>query len=98
MALTMSAEQIAMGHFLWSNFTRPISAADVLRASGLARAQAHACFHEAHGEPPKRALTRCRLALAERLSAEGLQDAEIAARSGFASAACLRRVRKAWRA
>jgi AraC-like DNA-binding protein len=97
-ALTMTAEQSAMARYLWANFHRPIAAAEIWRASGLGRAQAHASFRACFGEAPKRALTRCRLALASRLLAEGVPPAEAAGRSGFASAARLTRVRRTFRA
>jgi AraC-like DNA-binding protein len=98
MALTMDAEQAAMARYLWSNFTRPIAASEIWRASGLGRAQAHASFRDCFGEPPKRALTRCRLALAERLLAEGVPPGEAAARSGLGTGARLTRIRRRFRA
>ncbi len=93
-ALAMTPEQAAMARFLWSNVHRPVTAADVLRASGLGRAQAHATFVACFGEAPKQALTRSRLALADRLEAEGVQVHEVAARSGFVDRARLQRVRQ----
>lgn len=90
-ALEMTPAQRAMGWHLWARFTRPITVAEVLKASGLGRAQAYASFAAAFGESPKRALTRIRLALARRLLAEGLPAAEAAERSGFSTAARLRR-------
>lgn len=93
-ALAMTPQQAAMARFLWNNVHRPVTAADVLRASGLGRAQAHATFVACFGEAPKQALTRSRLALAERLEAEGVHLHEVAARSGFVDRQRLRRVRR----
>jgi AraC-like DNA-binding protein len=96
-ALAMSPDQAAMARFLWANFTRPISGAEIVRSSGLGRSQAHESFRACFGESPKRALTRCRLAMAARLDAEGLEPAEAAARSGFMTAARLGRARRTFR-
>jgi AraC-like DNA-binding protein len=90
-ALQMSAEQVAMARYMWANFWRPIEARDILRASSLKRAQAHALFTACYGDTPKRALTRCRMRLAAHLEAEGMLADEIALRSGFVTSAQLRR-------
>ena len=83
-----------MVHCLWSDLHRGLSIADLLRASGLSRAQAYRLFTAGYGVPPKEAIARSRLWLAESLLADGLPIAEIAARCGFPSAGTFTR---AWR-
>ncbi|MBA2479888.1 MAG: helix-turn-helix transcriptional regulator [Planctomycetes bacterium] len=93
-ALHMTPEQAAMARFVWRNFWRPVTAGDVLRASGLQRAQAHALFRACYGDSPKRALTRSRISLARQLEAEGLDAVQVALRSGFITPARMARARK----
>ena len=92
--------------FAWLHRTRPVSAAQVLAASGLSYAQAHRLFVRRFGETPKRYLLRCRIDLAKRLLAAGQAPGAIWADCGFSSRADLtRRMRlasgsppRAWRA
>lgn len=82
-ALRMTSCQQAMAGFLWSRFTEPIRARDILRVSGRSRARAYAQFCACFGEPPLRALTRARLDLARHLRAEGFPADEISRRCGL---------------
>jgi hypothetical protein len=94
MAMTMSPSQVAMAHYLWGNFTRDITASDILRSSTLSRAQAHLSFRTCFHETPKQALTHARLALAEHLEREGFTPSEVARTSGFVSSARWRRTQR----
>jgi AraC-like DNA-binding protein len=93
-AWTMREPETRMAGYLWSNFTQPIRAADILRASGLARAQAHLVFRACFGESPLEALTSARLALGSHLEAEGFAPPAIAERCGFPSLAQWRRTQR----
>ncbi len=90
-ALSMTESQQAMARFLWGNFIRPITAADILRASRLGRSQASLLFRSCFGEPPTQALRRSRLELARHLQAEGYSSGEVAERCGLVSRARWRR-------
>lgn len=80
-----------MVEFLRRNRRRPITAADVIRASALSRSRAHRLFLLHQGETPKQALLRDRLQIASGLLAGGAGIAEAAARSGFTGTADLSR-------
>jgi AraC-like DNA-binding protein len=71
---------------LWSNLHRGVTVEDLIRASGLSRAQAYRIFTEGYGVPPKDAIATARLWLAEGLLANGLTVAAVADRCGFPSA------------
>jgi AraC-like DNA-binding protein len=71
---------------LWSNLHRGVSVEDLIRASGLSRAQAYRIFTEGYGVPPKDAIATARLWLAEGLLNNGLSVAAVADRCGFPSA------------
>lgn len=90
----VTAAQKAMANFLWRNMHRPVTAAEVLQASGLGERQAHRQFHAYHGATPKQVLLRYRLDLAGQLLAEGAAVGEAAAACGFTDRADLTR---AWR-
>jgi AraC-like DNA-binding protein/quercetin dioxygenase-like cupin family protein len=79
----MSPPVRRMWSFLCTHRHRPVSAADVVQASGLGLSRAHALFKGYFRETPKQALLRSRLELARQLLAEGVMIADIAARSGF---------------
>lgn len=74
-----------MIHRLWSGLHRGVTVADLVRASGLSRAQAYRVFSAGYGVPPKAALQAARLELAEALLATGLASGVVAGRCGFAS-------------
>ncbi len=97
-AWIMREPEQRMAGYLWSNFTQAIGARDILRASGLGRAQAHQVFHDCFGETPLQALTSARLALAAHLEAEGFAPAAVAERCGFPSRARWRRCQRRTRA
>jgi AraC-like DNA-binding protein len=71
-----------------------LTAAALVRASGLRASQAHALFREFFGETPKQAILSLRLGIARQLIEEGAGVAEAAARAGFRRRADLTR---AWR-
>lgn len=71
---------------LWNSLHRGVTVADLVRASGLSRAQAYRLFTAGYGVPPKAAIARNRLWLAESLLASGLPIATVAARCGYPSA------------
>ncbi len=71
---------------LWSNLHRGVAVEDLVRASGLSRAQAYRIFAEGYGVPPKGAIATARLWLAEGLLKNGLSVATVAERCGFPSA------------
>ena len=70
---------------LWSGLHRGVTVTDVLRASGLSRAQAYRVFASGYGVPPKEALESARLWLAEELLTGGMSIGDIAEQCGFAS-------------
>ncbi len=82
----------AMIGTLWHRLHEPITARDVIAASGLGRSQAFALFQSYFGESPKRALTRQRLELARALLSEGFPVTEVAARCGFPTRATFTRL------
>ncbi len=69
----------------WNGLHRGVSVAEVLRASGLSRAQAYRVFTAGYGVPPKEAIETARLWLAAELLTSGMPVAETAARCGFSS-------------
>ena len=77
---------------LWSNLHRGVSVEDLIRASGLSRAQAYRIFTEGYGVPPKDAIATARLWLAEGLLNNGLSVAAVADRMSLSSS-CPRRSR-----
>jgi AraC-like DNA-binding protein len=79
---------------LWRRLHQGISVDDLVRVSGLGRAQAYRLFTEAYGISPKAALTEGRLLLATALLKNGLSVSETAQRSGWKSADTFSR---AWR-
>jgi AraC family transcriptional regulator len=90
----VTAAQKAMANYLWRNMHRPVTAAEVLVASGLGERQAHRQFCAYYGATPKQVLLRFRLDLAGQLLVEGAGVAEAAAACGFSDRADLTR---AWR-
>ncbi len=68
---------------LWRRVHLGITADDLVRASGLGRAQAWAVFTAAYGVTPRQAIVQGRLWLAERRLAAGDSVAETARRCGF---------------
>lgn len=70
---------------LWRGLHQGISVEDLVKASGLQRAQAYAVFTAAYGISPKAALSEGRLSLAAGLLEAGLTVSEAAARSGWPS-------------
>jgi AraC-like DNA-binding protein len=97
-AWIMREPEQRMAGYLWSNFTQPIRPGDILRASGLSRAQAHQVFRGCFGETPLAALTSARLTLASHLEVEGFDPQAIAQRCGFPSLAHWRRCQRRTRA
>jgi AraC-like DNA-binding protein len=79
---------------LWSGLHHGLTTAELLRASGLSRAQAYRLFTAGYGVPPKEAIARTRLWLAESLLESDLPIAAIATRCGYPSAGTFTR---AWR-
>jgi transcriptional regulator GlxA family with amidase domain len=71
---------------LWSNLHRRVRVEDLIRASGLSRAQAYRIFTDGYGVPPKEAIATARLWLANGLLANGMPVATVAERCGFPSA------------
>lgn len=76
-------EQDLMARFLWRNVHRPVTAGQVLDASGLCHRHAERSFIAYFGTTPKRAMTAMRLVLARRLRDEGASISEAAMASGF---------------
>jgi AraC-like DNA-binding protein len=72
-----------MASFLWWNFDRGVTAADVLRASGLKTTRAHELFRSFFGASPKQVLLTQRLEMARHLLREGLAPRAIAETCGF---------------
>lgn len=71
---------------LWSNLHRGVTVSDIIRVSGLSRAQAYRIFTDGYGVPPKDAIATARLWLAEGLLANGLSVSAVAERCGWPSA------------
>jgi AraC-like DNA-binding protein len=74
-----------MCEVMWRHRTKPITATQVLAASGLGRTAAYALFGVWFGLPPKRLLLAQRLDLARRLLAEGDAVTAVARECGFRS-------------
>jgi AraC-like DNA-binding protein len=74
-----------MCEVMWRHRTKPITATQVLAASGLGRTAAYALFSAWFGLPPKRLLLAQRLDLARRLLAEDAAVAAVARECGFRS-------------
>lgn len=72
-----------MVNALWRGLHQGITVEDLVRLSGLGRAQAYAVFTAAYGISPKAALAEGRLSLAESLLVAGLTVSEAAKRSGW---------------
>jgi len=70
---------------LSSNLHRGVTVHDLVRVSGLSRAQAYRVFTDGYGVPIKDAIETARLWLAEALLADSLSIADIAQRAGWAS-------------
>lgn len=87
----------AMDAMLWRLLGEAGNADDLVRASGLGRAQAYRLFHDQHGAPPATVLRDQRLLLADYLLAAGLGVAEVAARCGFPSRQTFSRAYARWR-
>jgi AraC-like DNA-binding protein len=94
--LSFAAEGLwPMVRQLWSRPTDPtLTVDDLVRASGLSRAQAYRRFRASYGTTPAEAITATRLALARWLLLRGRGVAEAARRAGFPSRATFTR---AWR-
>ena len=90
----VSEAQKAMANFLWRNLHRPLTASQVLAASGLGERQAHRQFLDYYNDTPKRIMLRFRLDMARQLLVEGAGIGEAAHACGFVSRADLTR---AWR-
>lgn len=78
----------------WSGLHRGVGAADLVRASGLARSRAWQVFTGAYGLPPHQALIDARRALAEGLLAAGMGPGQAARCAGFRDAAAFARARR----
>lgn len=72
-----------MMHRMWAGLHLGVRVDDLVRASGLSRAQAYRLFTRQYGMPPKAALESARVELADYLSSMDLPDSEIALRCGF---------------
>ncbi len=70
---------------LSSNLHRGVTVNDLVRVSGLSRAQAYRIFTDGYGVPIKDAIETARLWLAEALLANGLSIAAVAERAGWSS-------------
>lgn len=79
---------------LWTGLHRGVTVTDLVRASGLSRAQAYRVFATGYGLPPKAALEGCRLELAEALLTSGLGVGVTAQRCGFPRVATFTRARR----
>jgi len=79
-------ELAAMLDALWRRCHLGVTVADMVRASGLQRAQAYAVFSRGFGVTPKEALATARLWLAGSYLSAGLGIAEAARLAGYPSA------------
>jgi AraC-like DNA-binding protein len=70
---------------LAANLHRGVGVKDLVRASGLSRAQAYRVFSDGYGVPLKDAIETSRLWLAEALLSQGMSIADVAERSGWPS-------------
>ena len=70
---------------LTSSLHRGVTVADLVRVSGVSRAQAYRIFTEGYGVPIKDAIETARLWLAQALLANGLSITAVAERSGWSS-------------
>lgn len=70
---------------LTSNLHRGVTVADLVRASGMSRAQAYRIFTDGYGVPIKDAIETARLWLAEALLTNGLSITAVAERSGWSN-------------
>jgi AraC-like DNA-binding protein len=68
-----------------ANLHRGVGVKDLVRASGLSRAQAYRVFSDGYGVPLKDAIETSRLWLSEALLSQGLSIAAVAERSGWPS-------------
>jgi len=85
---------MAMLTTMWSRLHAGARVEDLVRASGLSRAQAYRVFAAGYGMPPREALATNRLWLAQGLLGAGLPVAEVARRCGYPSAGTFTR---AWK-
>ena len=76
---------------LWSQIHLGVKVEDLVRVSGLSRAQAYRMFTAGYGLPPKEAIARTRLWLAEGLIAGGISASEAARQSGYPTVETFRR-------
>lgn len=72
-----------MWNTAWRGLGQPITAAEVLAASGLSARHAHRCFVGHFGETPKQLILRCRLELAKAHLRRGAGIAVAATAAGF---------------
>ncbi len=80
------AELRAMVDVLWRRCHLGVTVDDLVKASGLQRAQAYAVFTRGFGVTPKAAIATTRLWLAGSYLTAGLSVAEVARLAGYASA------------
>lgn len=93
--LSFSAPVRRMVDHLWSQIHLGVKVDDLVRVSGLSRAQAYRMFTAGYGLPPKEAIARTRMWLAEGLIAGGISASEAARQSGYPTVETFRR---AWKA
>lgn len=95
-----------MVELIWRRSVSGVSVEDLVRASGVSRSVAYQVFTRWYGLPPRQAILRYRLTMAEALLAQGLAVAEVSRRCGFGHpdtfARCWRRCHgvapRSWRA
>lgn len=75
----------AMLQYLQYHAHQPITAGDIVQASGLKHARAYAIFHDYHGAAPKQVLQQRRIEIARAHLRAGASLSEAAQRSGFGS-------------
>ena len=83
-----------MAQRMWSGLHRPLTAQEVLAASGLGERQAHRLFVASFGLPPKAVIRNQQLALAAELLREGESVTAVALACGFPDR---RTFTRAWR-
>lgn len=77
---------------LWSGIHLGVQVDDLVRVSGLSRAQAYRVFTAGYGASPRAAIAEARACLAQGLSRMGLSLPEVAAHSGYQ---CIRTCQRA---
>lgn len=90
----LTPAQARMSEYLWRRLDRPISASDVLAASGLSPRQAHRQFIAYFGNTPAHILLHHRLQIAAQGLREGAAVADVARIAGFTDR---RSFTRAWR-